>query len=108
MRCLVERHEEPLAAVWTKGGRIRYVVRGRQFPWINRESHQMISSLSQTATAFNRGFTGTGNMVEVAPAAWTTADVPELFEQSRINAEGHSLTLLWATLPDADGGGAED
>ena len=41
-------------------------------------------------------------MLEVPAAAWTTADIPELFEQVRVGKDGHSLTLLWATLPDAD------
>lgn len=42
-------------------------------------------------------------MYEVAAATWTTADIPELFEQVRIGRDGHALTLLWATLPDEDG-----
>lgn len=35
-RCLIERHDEPIAAVWTTTGRIRYSVRGASFPWIER------------------------------------------------------------------------
>ena len=47
-------------------------------------------------------------MQEVAPAAWTLADIPELFEQVRVGKEGHSLTLLWATLLDRQGRDGED
>jgi|MGYP003409195250 hypothetical protein len=42
-------------------------------------------------------------MREVVPAAWTLADIPELFEEVRIGKDGHALTLLWATLPEAVG-----
>lgn len=102
-RCLVERHEEPIAAVWSKDGTIRYAIRGASFPWIERGRGQQISALSSTAAAVKRGGTGTRSMREVAPAAWTLADIPELFEQVRVGKDGHALTLLWATLPEASG-----
>ncbi|GHC60611.1 hypothetical protein GCM10007315_25600 [Gemmobacter tilapiae] len=101
-RCLVARHDEPLAAVWTKNRVIRYVVRGPRFPWIERGPQQVVSALSRTAEAFGRRLEGTTAMGEVAPAAWTNADIPELFEQVRIGKEGHALTLLWATLPECE------
>ena len=82
-RRLVERHDEPIAAVWAKDGVIRYVVRN-------------------THAALARGDHGITTMTETAPAAWTDADIPELFEQVRIGRNGHSLTLLWATLPDPE------
>lgn len=102
-RCLIERHEEPVAAVWTTNGRIRYSVRGASFPWIERGRGQQVASLSRTAAALTAGGTGTAPMRDVAPAAWTLADIPELFEEVRIGKDGHALTLLWATLPEAAG-----
>nr|WP_277922969.1 ImmA/IrrE family metallo-endopeptidase [Tabrizicola soli] len=102
-RCLVDRHDEPIAAVWTLNGRIRYVVRGKTFPWIARSAGDSVSSLSRTASALAKGKSGITGMHEVAAAAWTTADIPELYEQVRVGRDGHALTLLWASLPGADG-----
>ena len=108
-RCLIERHEEPVAAVWSVDGKIRYATRGRSFPWIERGPGQMVSSLSGTAVALTAGGVGTTPMREVASAAWTLADIPELFKEIRIGKDGHALTLLWTTLPEASGqDGAED
>ena len=103
-RCLVERHEEPLAAVWAKDGVIRYVVRGPRFPWITWKAGQRLPALSRTPRYLAAGSSGISAMGEVAPAAWTQSDIPELFEQARIGKDGRSLTLLWATLPEAEDG----
>ena len=103
-RCLVERHDEPLAAVWAKDGVIRYVIRGPSFPWITWSRGDRIPTLSRTRPHLALCGTGVSRMSEVAPAAWTNADLPELFEQVRIGRDGHSLTLLWATLPEASEG----
>ncbi len=103
MRCFVDRHDEPLAAIWTENGVIRNMMRRPIFPWIAREFGQAVSSLSLTSTAFSKGDQGTSKMSEVPASAWTKADVPELFEQVRIGRDGHSLTLLWATLPEGSG-----
>ncbi len=109
MRCLVHRHEEPIAAVWSKDGKLRYAVRSKEFPWIERNPGQPLSSTSRTAQLLALGKTGTTAMREVTPAAGTLADIPELFEQVRIGKEGHAVTLLWATLHEAsDQDGAED
>lgn len=103
-RCLVERHDEPLAAIWAKDGMIRYVIRGPSFPWITWSRGDRIPPLSLTRRHLAICGTGVSRMAEVAPAAWTKPDLPELFEQVRIGRDGHSLTLLWATLPeDSDG-----
>jgi Zn-dependent peptidase ImmA (M78 family) len=101
-RCLVDRHEEPIAAVWATHGKIRYAVRGTAFPWIERSAGQMVSTLSRTAQALATGRTGIASMQEISPAVWTLGDIPELFEEVRVGKDGHSLTLLWATLPGAD------
>jgi Zn-dependent peptidase ImmA (M78 family) len=101
-RCLVDRHEEPIAAVWTVDGKIRYAVRGNKFPWLTRKKGDLVSSLTRTASALAKGSSGITSMSEVPAAAWTSEDIPELFEQVRVGHNGHALTLLWATLPDAD------
>jgi Zn-dependent peptidase ImmA (M78 family) len=101
-RCLVDRREEPISAVWTVNGKIRYAVRGNKFPWLTRKKGELVSSLTRTASALAKGSSGITSMAEVAPATWTTEDIPELFEQIRVGHNGHALTLLWATLPDTD------
>jgi Zn-dependent peptidase ImmA (M78 family) len=101
-RCLVERHHEPIAAVWAKDGIIRYLVRTKHFPRIKSGRGERVARLSQTHAALARDNHGIMPMVEIVPAAWTGADIPQLFEQVRIGQNGHSLTLLWATLPDAE------
>lgn len=101
-RCLVERHAEPLAAIWAKDGVIRYVVRGPRFPWITWTAGQCLPALSRSPRYLAGGRSGITAMGEVAPAAWTHDNIPELFEQVRIGKDGHSLTLLWATLPEAE------
>jgi hypothetical protein len=96
-RCLVDRHDEPLAAVWTRNGTIRYVVRGHGFPFIIRGKGETASPASLTGKRFaDRRYHNTA-MHQVSPLAWTTGNIPELFEQVRIGDDGHSLTLLWAT-----------
>lgn len=108
-RCIVDRHSEPIAAILTLNGKIRYAVRGKTFPWIDRSAGQIVSSLSLTARALTKGASGVTRMQEVPAASWTSADIQELFEQVRVGKEGHALTLLWATLPDADrDDGADD
>jgi len=101
-RCLIDRHDEPLAAIWTKDGIIRFIVRNERFPWINRDLRQKVSALSRTSDVISNGALTTTEMQEVAPAAWTNADLPELFEQVRLIRDGHALTLLWATLPESE------
>lgn len=101
-RCLVDRHDEPIAAVWTLKGKIRYAVRGKTFPWIARGAGDRVSALSLTSGALAKDRPGISRMREVPAAAWTTADIPEVFEQVRIGKGGHTLTLLWATLPDVE------
>ena len=99
-RCLVGGHNEPLAAVWTKDGRIRYMARGAKFPWLLRSAGETVSRLSMTHAALAKQSPSTSPMSEVATSIWTAEEIPELYEQVRVGKSGHSLTLLWATLPD--------
>lgn len=101
-RCFVEGHDEPLAVVWAQDGRIRYVVRGPHFPWIKVERGDRLPSLSRSLQLVSTAPGSMTDMQEVAPIAWTGVSVLEMFEQARIGRDGHSLTLLWATLPDAE------
>ena len=99
-RCLVDGHDEPLAAVLSKEGRIRYMVRGAKFPWLLRSAGEPVSRLSTTHAALAKQRPSTSKMAEVASSVWTDAEIPELYEQVRVGRSGISLTLLWATLAD--------
>jgi hypothetical protein len=109
IRRIIDLHHEPLAAVWSLEGRVRYSVRSKRFPFVTRAWGQ---SLPQTTPAFRaiatgaRGFT---EMVETHGLAWTSRPDLVLREQTRIGGKGHAVTLLWADLPeerdeDDDGG----
>ncbi|SLN76481.1 hypothetical protein ROA7023_04188 [Roseisalinus antarcticus] len=99
-RVLIDHHDETLALVACHNGRIRYIVRGEGFPWIDRPNGTQVCGQSETARAFASGAERLSPMTEVAAIAWTRAEVAELFEQVRIGRNGHSLTLLCATLPE--------
>ena len=100
VRCLVDGHDEPLAAVWTSYGRIRYTVRGPKFPWLVRSTGEDVSKLSRTHGELAKQSPLTSKMSEVATSIWTDAEISELYEQVRVGKNGLSLTLLWATLGD--------
>lgn len=98
-RCLIEAHDEPLAAVWAKDGVIRYVFRGARFPWVRWAKGDRLPPLSHTYRFVQAGHRGVSTMREIAPPAWVDAAVEDLFEQVLIGAEGHSMTLLLSSLP---------
>ena len=104
VRRIIELHDEPLAAVWSKDGRIRYSVRSKRFPHVARTRGH---SLPQTTPAFRavaggtRGFT---EMVETHGLAWTNWPDLTLREQTRVGDKGHAVTLLWADLPEQSDG----
>lgn len=101
--CYVERCEEPLAAVWSQAGSIRYAVRGRGFPWISRCSGSQIVATTAASRAIRSGRTGVTRISETPALAWLDRAEIELFEQTRVGGNGHAVTLLWASMPGADG-----
>ena len=103
VRRYVETHPEPLAAVWSRNGQIRYSTRGPAFPWINRGKEDRLAQCTPGVRAVSGGQQGFTGMTEVDPMIWCNlADLVELFEQTRVGANGHAVTLLWATLADED------
>jgi hypothetical protein len=106
MRLYVEHSDEALAAVWSQNGEIKYFAPGKRFPRLCRTSGDMISVQTPADRAIADGERGTTEMVEAVSCAWTDASNIELFEQTRVGKDGYALTLLWAKLPDVDGGTA--
>lgn len=92
----------PVAAIWTKDGRIRTSKRHRDFPWVTRRKGDLLSDLTQAWHAIRNARPGFTDMAESAAAAWTDREGVEIYEQTRVGLDGHAVTLLWADLPDDD------
>ncbi len=102
MRHYLTRSDEPLAAIWSHQGRVRYSDRCNGFPWITLRPKDPLPNLTQASRAMRKGQIGRTRMAETVSAAWTSQPELEIFEQTRIGKNGYALTLLWATLPDDD------
>ncbi|MEM9230660.1 MAG: ImmA/IrrE family metallo-endopeptidase [Pseudomonadota bacterium] len=103
IRRYVATHPEPLAAVWSHNGCVRYPIRGPSFPWVKPESGSRLATDTPAARAIARGASGLTRMQECHPESWTDDEsVAELFEQTRVGKYGHAVTLLWATITDAE------
>ena len=108
LRRYIDLTEEPVAAIWTNGTRIRTSKRNDAFPWVTRNKGDQISNLTQAWRAVSNGRRGFTELVESPAIAWTDAESVEIFEQTRVGNEGHAVTLLWADLPNTGNEDAGD
>ena len=110
VRRYVERHDEPLAAIMTKNGAVRYSVRQDAFPWIKLKTGDRISGLTHARRVISAGNSDVSRFAESHAAAWIDKTEIEIFEQTRLGRDGFAITLLWASVPeeDADDGGPEE
>ncbi|MDF2235718.1 hypothetical protein P2H44_24445 [Albimonas sp. CAU 1670] len=99
--CYVERHDEPLAAIFSSKGAVTGLSRGSRFPWIKLKRGDRPGSLTQAGRILAGGRSGPTEMREATPAAWLSEPDVELFEQTSVSASGRATTLLWTKLPDA-------
>ncbi|WP_339718211.1 ImmA/IrrE family metallo-endopeptidase [uncultured Maritimibacter sp.] len=103
IRRMVERRDEPLAAIWSHEGRIRYSIRGDGFPHLAPKKNDPLPKISQAFDVVSKGVRGITTFRETHAAAWTHRPEIELFEQTRVGRDRHAVTLLWADLsPEAD------
>jgi hypothetical protein len=102
VRRMVDRRPEPLAAIWSKGGQVRYATRNGGFPYLRLETGDRLPQISAAFRAVSNGSRGFTAFTETHPAAWTDRPDNPLFEQTRVGADGHAVTLLWADEPQAD------
>ena len=102
VRCMIDRRDDVLAAVFTAGDQVRYVVRGKGFPFVNRKPGTRISQATQAARALRKGRAGFTSMSETIAVAWTDRDDAILLEQTRVGKDGHGVTLLQAIRNDLD------
>jgi hypothetical protein len=108
VRRLVDVHDEPLAAIWSKDGQIRYFAKSHDFPFLTCKPKTRLPKDSPAARAVARGARGVTALVDAPPNAWTDQPDIEILEQTRVGNSGHAVTLLWMTIgPDADDEGNE-
>lgn len=102
VRRMVDRRDEPLAAVWSYRGQVRYSVRANGFPFVALTKGDWIPQLSAAHRAIAAGKTGFTQFAEADGHIWTGRSNLELYEQTRVAPSGHAVTLLWAELPEDD------
>lgn len=102
VRCMIDRSHHTLAAVWSHGDHVRYVVRTRTFPRLKPWGGCQLPIGTSAWWAIAENVARVTRMAPCQAAAWVEAPDVEIFEQSRIGRDGHAVTLLWASLPDSD------
>ncbi|KUJ76892.1 hypothetical protein AVO45_10385 [Ruegeria marisrubri] len=110
VRRMVNRREEPLAAVWSQNGTVRYFAKGADFPFVALSKGNKIPQTSAAHRAIANATPGFTQFAEADSHPWTGRSNLELYEQTRVAANGHAVTLLWAELPedDKDDGGPKE
>jgi Zn-dependent peptidase ImmA (M78 family) len=100
-RAYAQYHEQPVAAVVTKDGRIDRIYKNVRFPrlsvWIGQPAPKGSALLT-----LPRSSAGPSKLVQSSPEQWLETEwgvkMPELYEQVLHQREGYALTLLWAEL----------
>jgi hypothetical protein len=96
VRRMIELRREPLAAVWSHGGRIRYLFRERGFPWIPLGPGQPLPASSPAHDLCLAGLAAATPMETGTSAGWIDRRNMTLREQTRIGPSRYAVTLLWA------------
>ena len=102
VRRMVDRRDEPLAAVWSHNGTVRYFARSADFPFVALNRGDRIPQTSAAHRAIANGRPGFTQFAEADAHPWTGRSGIELYEQSRVAPSGHAVTLLWTNLPEDD------
>jgi uncharacterized protein DUF955 len=108
IRRMIDLRDEPLAAVWSHHGRVRYSVRGSGFPYVALNNGDKIPMATAAHRAIQNGKAGFTSFADTHPHPWTGRSGLELYEQTRLAANGHAVTLLWADIPEDDDDDAPD
>jgi len=102
VRRMIDCRDEPLAAVWSHQGRVRYSVRDARFPFIPLKPRDPLPQTSHAVRAVTNARPGFTEFSEAHSLAWTNRPGLNLVEQTRLARKGHAVTLLWADLPEED------
>lgn len=110
VRRMVDRRDEPLAAIWSHNGTVRSFTKGTGFPFVSVATGDRIPRTSAAYRAIANASTGFTEFAEADAHPWTGRSGLELYEQTRVAPNGHAVTLLWAELPedDEDDGGLKE
>jgi hypothetical protein len=102
LRRMIEHRDEPQAAVWSHNGTVRYCIKSRGFPFVALRKGDRIPQTSAAFRVITNGKVGFTKFTEAHPHPWTGRADFDLYEQTRIAANGHAVTLLWADIPEDD------
>jgi hypothetical protein len=102
IRLMVDSRNEPLAAVWSRHGEVRYCIKSKTFPFITLTSGNTLPQTSAAVRTISNGTLGITEFCETHSAAWTSTADLELYEQTRLGNDGHAVTMLWADIPDEE------
>jgi hypothetical protein len=97
VRRIVDVHDEPLAAIWSKDGQVRYFVSGQDLPFLTCRPKNRLPKDSAAARAVAQRNLSLTRLEDAAPYAWTDRPDIEILEQTRVGKNGHAVTLLWMT-----------
>tara|TARA_R110002049_G_scaffold295840_1_gene483503 strand:+ start:2130 stop:2978 length:849 start_codon:yes stop_codon:yes gene_type:complete len=100
IRLMINSRDEPLAAVWSHNGRVRYVVRSKEFPFISLTGGSALPRSSAAVRAISSGTLGFTELCETHSLSWISKADLELYEQTRSGNNGYAVTMLWADLPE--------
>ncbi len=104
VRRMIDLRQEPLAAVWSKDGQVRYTHRNRRFPFVVCKPKDLLSRETPAERAIRKGMAGFTDFHASPPLAWTNRSDLDIREQTRVAKDGHAVTLLWLeqSEPDAE------
>lgn len=100
IRRIIELSPEPLAAIWSQNGQIRYFSKTERFAYVTCRPGDRLPPATAAFSATNKGTIGFTDMAETPALAWTGNPDIEVREQTRVARNGHAVTLLWADLPE--------
>ncbi|WP_138935398.1 ImmA/IrrE family metallo-endopeptidase [Roseovarius arcticus] len=94
VRLLIDFRPEPIAAIWSKGGRVRYFVTSRAFPSVSVNPGEMLRDDTGATGLIAANNQRMSEFVKTPSAAWTKKkDIP-MGEQTRLGRDGYAVTLL--------------
>lgn len=95
VRVVISFRPEPVAAIWSKGGRVRYFVSSRAFPFVLVKPGEMLRTETAAAELIATKEKRISEAVKTPSAAWTTKQDLPMTEQTRLGQDGHAVTLLF-------------
>jgi len=95
VRLLIDFRAEPIAAIWSKGGRVRYFVTSRAFPSVSVKRGAMLRAETAAAELIAGKVQRMSEVVKTPSTAWTMKQGIPMGEQTRLGRDGYAVTLLF-------------